>query len=76
MSAVPGGWKFLYAFSLPALLIACAIVGADDMTGYRLVATVLIFVGAICAGRTARGNRYAIGTAYFVAIELLMLFLP
>lgn len=78
MGLVRGGWKFLFAFSLPALLLAGALFNLDDIGGYRWVASVLVLAASIATARLARtgGQRFGIGVAYFVLVEALLLMLP
>ena len=75
MTKSPGGWKLLYAFALPALLFACSAFGADETAGFRIVATVFVVIGGICAARLAKpgGRRYTIAVTYIVVVETLLL---
>ncbi len=78
MGLVRGGWKFLFAFSMPALLLAGALFNVDDIGGYRAVASVLVLAASIATARLARtgGQRFWVGMAYFVIFEALLLMLP
>ena len=70
--------KFLFAFSLPPLMILMAILGADGFGGYKLCATVLVFAGGIAAASVVhnRANKLLTGIIYMVVVELLLLLLP
>ncbi|HTA65666.1 MAG TPA: hypothetical protein VK753_09180 [Xanthomonadaceae bacterium] len=70
--------KFLYAFSLPPLLILFSIIGFDEWDGYKWFATALVFAGGICAARAARArsNKLLTGIIYTVVVELVMICLP
>lgn len=67
----------MYAFSVPALLLAGALFDLDDGADYRLFAIVLIFTAAIAAARLAQpGHRFRAGLAYFALVAALFYALP
>ena len=70
--------KFLFAFSLPPLMILLSIIGADAWGGYKFCATILVVAGGICAASIvhSRSNRYVTGILYVVILELLLFLLP
>lgn len=75
---VPGGWKFFYAFSLPAVLVLCALTQVDGGIGYWLLMTGLIVAGGVCAARVmpAGNPRWGIMLAYIAVLEALLWLLP
>ena len=67
--------KFLFAISVPPVLLVLAGIGAAGSGLFTLAATLLILAGGICLARTIRKSdtRYAVATAYVVLLELALI---
>jgi uncharacterized membrane protein YoaK (UPF0700 family) len=78
MHASDSHLKFLFAFSLPPLMILLSIIGGDAWGAYKFCATILVIAGGICAASIVHGrsNKYVTAILYMVILELLLLLLP
>jgi hypothetical protein len=78
MKASPGQIKFLYAFSVPPVVLLFSLIGANRWSGYGLFACMMVLAGAICASSLVhrRSNQYVTGIVYFVVLMVMVVFLP